>query len=103
MRDLQKNMTVLEKDRNRFMKDQDHLYLAAIGVAPEFQRKGHARRLLTELFNVSRERRVPIYLETETEENVRLYEHYGFQTIGERDYSHKGFHIWQMVRRQQSD
>ncbi|MCG8479692.1 MAG: GNAT family N-acetyltransferase [Spirochaetales bacterium] len=99
MRDMQKNMSVLEKDRNRFMKGRDHLYLMAIGVAPEYRSQGHGGTLLKQLFGESHTREVPVYLETETEENVRLYEHHGFETIGERDFAHKGFHIWQMVRR----
>ena len=98
MRDIQKNMSVLEKDRKRLMKGRNHLYLAAIGVSPDHQGNGHAGTLLRALFNVSAEQNIPIYLETETEKNVHLYEHYGFETISERDFSHKGFHIWQMVR-----
>lgn len=98
MKDMQANMGVLDKDRKRLMRRQNYLYLMAIGVDPDHQREGHGGMLLKRLFDESCERSVPIYLETETEENVRIYGHYGFETIGERDFAHKGFHIWQMVR-----
>ncbi len=82
---LLKNMEVifspLEKNRRRLMKGRDYIYLMAIAVAPEYQGQGMGKRLLTQLFRESEEAALPIFLETATEKNVRMYEHLGFKLI----------------------
>ncbi len=58
-----------------------HWYLAPLGVDPEFQGKGHAANLLKAMFARVKKENLPIYLETNTEKNVSIYEHYGFQIL----------------------
>ena len=48
------------------------VYLQIIGVASENQGKGHGGKLLKELLVMTDEAKLPIYLETETESNVRF-------------------------------
>jgi ribosomal protein S18 acetylase RimI-like enzyme len=58
-----------------------HWYLCILGVAPEFQGKGYASRLLWPMLARIDEEGLPCYLETMGEANARLYEHFGFKVI----------------------
>lgn len=98
MKKMQKEMKILSRDRKKHMQKRDHLYLACIGVDPQLQGKGHGGTLLQELFRESVEKNVPVYLETETEENVKMYSHLGFKVVVERILEGSGIHLWQMVR-----
>ncbi|HEX2947054.1 MAG TPA: GNAT family N-acetyltransferase [Clostridia bacterium] len=60
-----------------------HWYLTAIGVKPEDQGKGIGGCLLRELIGIVNKDGRPIYLETETVKNVRLYKKYGFEVVNE--------------------
>ncbi len=95
---MQKYTSTLTKHRKILMKDRDYLYLAMICVAPEHQGKGFGRSLLNHLFSESKELNLPIYLETETTDNVSLYEHCGFKTIHETNLFDGKVHMWQMLR-----
>ncbi|GAG94704.1 unnamed protein product, partial [marine sediment metagenome] len=55
-----------------------HIHLLIMGVSQEFQGKGFGGKLLRALIEKAETERKPIYLETQKEENVRLYEKYGF-------------------------
>lgn len=69
------------------MEGVDELHLLNITVAPEAQRRGHARFMLDELCALCRERGAQqLWLEVR-ESNLRaraIYEHYGFRHIGMR-------------------
>lgn len=64
-----------------------HFSLGIMGVRPGLQRAGFGRAVLDEIFAMSK--RDPwstgVYLNTEAEENVRLYEHLGFFVVAERE------------------
>ena len=60
-----------------------HWFLQAIGVDPEFQGQGHAGRLMRPMLARIDEEHLPCYLETLEEQNVRVYEHFGFKVIEE--------------------
>jgi ribosomal protein S18 acetylase RimI-like enzyme len=98
MKIMQKTMKVLQKERKKIMKGKKYLYLMALGVNPEYQGNGFGGKLLRRLIEESKRLDVPVYLETETEENVIMYEHFGFKTIKEIDFPKFSFHIWQMIR-----
>jgi GNAT superfamily N-acetyltransferase len=73
-----------------------HWYLAALGVADRAQRRGVGAALLSRwLEGVDRDA-VPAYLETDREQNLRLYERAGFSLTAET--SILGARIWQMKR-----
>ncbi|MFW9820905.1 MAG: GNAT family N-acetyltransferase, partial [Candidatus Thorarchaeota archaeon] len=55
-----------------------HIHLLIMGVSQEFQGKGFGGKLLRALIEKAEKERLPIYLETQKEENVSLYEKYGF-------------------------
>lgn len=102
MQKLQKEMKVISKDRRRIMKGRDYLYLTCIGVDPEHQGKGQGGAILKHLFDQSKKKGVPVYLETETENNVKMYKSYGFEIIEEKTFTGSGVHLWQMIRKPDS-
>ncbi|MFC2009213.1 GNAT family N-acetyltransferase [Chloroflexota bacterium] len=54
------------------------IHLLIMGVSREFQGKGFGGQLLRALIEDAEIERLPIYLETQKESNVSLYEKYGF-------------------------
>lgn len=88
----------IEADRKATMRGQAYIYLLVIGVAPQYQGQGHAGKLLRALIAESERAQVPIYLETQTERNVRLYEHFGFEVVKEMVLPVVALPMWEMVR-----
>lgn len=88
----------IEKDRRATMQGKSYLYLLVIGVAPHFQGQGFAGKLVRALIDKSERAGVPIYLETETESNVRMYEHLGFEVIKEITLPIINLPMWEMMR-----
>jgi len=88
----------IEVDRRDHMRGKSYIYLLVIGVAPQFQRQGFASKLVRALIEQSEQAGVPIYLETETESNVRMYEHLGFAVVREIVLPIINLPMWEMVR-----
>lgn len=82
LKDMMTIFEPLDKARKEHMKGRDYLYLMILGIAREHQAKGHGGRLMRAILDQSREMNLPIYLETSTEKNVAMYEHYGFRQVG---------------------
>lgn len=77
---------------------EPHFYLLTLGVAPSRQRQGYGRELLRPLLKRCDERRFPAYLETADDENIPIYERYGFTMQETFDLSFGGPTIWTMRR-----
>jgi GNAT superfamily N-acetyltransferase len=88
----------LDADRKQHMGTRAFTYLMIVGVDPEHQREGHGGTLLRALMEESDRTGVPLYLETETEDNRLMYEHYGFQLLSEIVLPVVGLPMWQMLR-----
>jgi ribosomal protein S18 acetylase RimI-like enzyme len=88
----------IDQDRKKHMGDQAYLYLFFIGVATQYQGQGCGRVLLDEVIRIAEQDRLPIYLETETEGNVQLYQHFGFQVLDKVDLPIVHLPMWEMVR-----
>jgi ribosomal protein S18 acetylase RimI-like enzyme len=78
-----------------------HWYLRLLGVDPEFQGKGHASRLIRVMLPKVDEEGLPCYLETDTERNVAVYEHFGFKVIEEFVVPETTVKFWAMLREPQ--
>ena len=76
----------------------EHWYLQAIGVAPPYRGRGCASRLLRPMLARTDEDGLPCYLETLDEQNVPLYEHFGFKLIEKAGIPKTGFTNWAMLR-----
>jgi len=76
------SMDVLTKKRNEYKKSYPRfIYLQQVGVRRDFRGKKLGGKLFRTLFAAADSLRVPVYLETESEENEAMYQHFGFQTV----------------------
>ena len=87
-----------QADRKANMKGRAYVYLLIIGVASEFQGQGFGGKLLRALIEESEQVGVPIYVETETEKNVRMYERLGFRVLNQITLPIINLPQWEMVR-----
>ncbi len=94
MQPISKN---LDKKHNEIISGI-HWYLQLLGVDPAYQGKGFASRLLNGMLARIDEDCLPCYLETELEENVPIYQHFGFKTIEEYPIPDTPVKMWLMLR-----
>lgn len=76
-----------------------HWYLAAIGVEPEYQGQGLGGSLMRPMLARADEQRLPCYLDTHREANVRLYERHGFEIVSRAQVPGHPLNVWAMLRR----
>ena len=88
----------IAEDRNEFMKGRDYFYIFVVGVAPHLQGKGFGKMLLNALIEKSNDESMPLYLETETEENAKMYEYFGFELIQKITLPVVDHPMWEMIR-----
>jgi ribosomal protein S18 acetylase RimI-like enzyme len=75
-----------------------HYYLACLGVLPREQGRGIGKGLLSRMAEIADAEALPVYLETETERNVRLYELFGFELRRKQAIGREGIDFYCMVR-----
>jgi ribosomal protein S18 acetylase RimI-like enzyme len=75
-----------------------HWFLASIGVDPARQGRGIGGALLEAVTAKADEQRLPCYLETHKEENVRLYERHGFVLARVCEVPGHPIRFWPMLR-----
>jgi ribosomal protein S18 acetylase RimI-like enzyme len=80
---------------------ESHWHLDPLGVIPELQGKGIGSKLLLYFCAEVDAKAQAAYLETDRQENVRLYERYGFSVVGEAKII--GVHNWFMWRNPRGD
>ncbi len=88
----------LEADRKANMQGRAYIYLMVIGVASEFQGQGCGGKLLRALIEKSEQMGIPIYTETETEKNIRMYEKLGFRKIQQVTLPIVNLPQWELIR-----
>ena len=74
-----------------------HWYLQAIGVDPKFRGKGYAGKLIRPMLAKIDIQHLPCYIET-YEENVPIYERFGFKVIERAPVPQTSFENWAMLR-----
>jgi len=73
-------------------------YLQVLGVNPVFQGQGFSSRLLKPMLVRSDGEQLSIYLETQLENNIPYYEHFGFKIAAESPMPGGNIKSWAMVR-----
>jgi GNAT superfamily N-acetyltransferase len=89
------------KDRREHMAGNTYLYLLIIGVTTELQSKGFGRELVGAAIERSEREGLQLYLETGTEENMKMYEHFGFRLLKRITLPIVDLPMWEMVREPQ--
>jgi ribosomal protein S18 acetylase RimI-like enzyme len=75
-----------------------HWQLAVLVVDPMHQHQGIGSQLIQPVLRQADAEGLPCYLDTDTESNVRFYEHFGFTVVSEGEVSGHPIKIWAMVR-----
>ena len=100
--DEAKNMEVLNsavEEAKKSLNLGSHIHLLMMGVSQEFQGKGFGGKLLRALLEKAEAEKKSIYLETQKENNVKLYEKYGFSVKKKIILPEPlNFPMWLMVR-----
>ena len=91
-------MKTLPEDREQNMGDSPYIYFLIVGVASTYQGKGLGGKLIRAVIERSEAEGKPIYLETETVDNVKLYEKYGFHVIKKITLPVVNLPMWEMRR-----
>jgi len=73
-------------------------YLTLIAVDPLHQGKGYASMLIRAKLREIDKQNVPCYLNTQNENNVPLYEHFGFELVGKTKVTNSNFYYHGMLR-----
>jgi ribosomal protein S18 acetylase RimI-like enzyme len=92
---IQEVFEIITEDRETNMKGT-YIYLYVIGVAPEHQGKGIGTQLINNMLS-NLPSKIPIYLETETERNVKLYERLGFKVLKKIMVPSLQLPMWEML------
>ncbi len=80
------------------MAGRKYLYILIVGVRPELHGNGFGSKLIGSVIEKSEAEKIPVYLETETAENVKMYEHFGFKTLQEITLPLIDVPMWEMLR-----
>jgi ribosomal protein S18 acetylase RimI-like enzyme len=75
-----------------------HWYLALLGVEPQYQKQGYASKLLRPMLEKFDSDNTPCFLETDSEKNYLMYQHFGFEIIDEYVLPEAGIRLWAMLR-----
>jgi len=91
--------TLMDADRIKNMKGKAYFHLQVFCVATALQGKGLGGKLMRALIEKSEQAGIYIYLETQTEENVRMYEKFGFELIQKQIVPKTDLPVWELMRR----
>ena len=76
-----------------------YMYLSTIGIDEKFRGKGLASDLMLPGLEKADRENLPCYLDTHNENNVGLYERYGFNVAAESVIPGSDVHHWAMIRK----
>jgi len=76
----------------------DFMYFWFFGVSDEGKGKGAAYELKEAIFNEAKKQNLAIYLETSVEQNMRVYQRYGFEVYHTWENKEENITIWFMRR-----
>jgi ribosomal protein S18 acetylase RimI-like enzyme len=86
------------EDKHRELAPFPHWYLALLGVDPQYHKQGYASKLLRPMLDKIDSDNMPCFLETASEKNYLMYQHFGFEIIDEYVLPKAGIRLWAMMR-----
>ena len=100
------SLVPLTKARKKHMKGTPKwIYLQAVGVLRSKHGEGYGSKLIRTILDTADALSAPVYLETESEQNESMYQHFGFRTVEKvavkvpgDDRSDATFSMWLMLR-----
>ena len=94
--EIQKVFQIVDKDRKTWMKGKDYVYLIELGIHPDHQRQGHGYNLVKTMLDALPSN-IPVYLETESEGNVKFYEKLGFNVVKKITVPIYDLPMWELI------
>jgi predicted GNAT family N-acyltransferase len=85
-------------NRRKELATSPYLHLGSLAVDPEMQGKGYGNKLIRPMLAHLDEINWHCYLEAQSESNVSLYEHYGFEILGTCTVTDANIPHWDMIR-----
>jgi GNAT superfamily N-acetyltransferase len=84
--------------RHQLTAPAKHWFLDSVGVLPQYQGKGYGGKLIRAMLVRTDRERLPVYLDTMDEADVRRYEHFGFKIIDKSAVPQTHLTNWSMLR-----
>ena len=88
-----------EDERHKELAPFDHWYFQNIAVKPEEQGKGYGGLLISTMIKKIESDGLPIYLETNTEKAMSIYQKYGFEILEHTIIPETPVPLWCMLRK----
>lgn len=83
----------------RELAPKNHVYLGILAVDPAYQGQGLSSKLVRPMLKYVDEKRLPVYLETQTQRNVEMYRHWGFELLREEKLPDTSLKLYLMLRK----
>jgi ribosomal protein S18 acetylase RimI-like enzyme len=101
MKAMKRTMTVFkfEEERHRHHVPDEHWYFQNIAVEPEEQGKGYGGLLISSLLKTIESEGLPVYVETNTEKAMSIYQKYGFEILEHTIIPETPIPLWCMLRK----
>ncbi|NVM16750.1 MAG: GNAT family N-acetyltransferase [Candidatus Lokiarchaeota archaeon] len=98
---LKITMTIFkyEDERHKELVPYEHWYFQNIAVKPEEQGKGYGGLLISTMIKNIESDGLPIYVESNTEKNVSIYQKYGFEILEHTIIPETDVPLWCMLRK----
>lgn len=88
-----------EEERHKELVPYDHWYFQNIAVKPEEQGKGYGGLLISTLLKAIENDGLAVYVETNTEKAMSIYQKYGFEILEHNIIPDTNIPLWCMLRK----
>ena len=86
------------EEKHKELVPNDHWYFQQIAVKPEEQGKGYGGLLIKTILKTIENDGLPIYVDTNTEKAMSIYQKYGFEILEHTIIPETDIPLWCMLR-----